>query len=68
MKLIPASEVPSDQLSEFLGRVPEGEQAFLKENVPRSGTRAAWRGRLPIIELTRSGATRHGARSVRCSA
>lgn len=39
MKLILASEVPSDQLSEFLGRVPEGEQAFLKENVPRSRTR-----------------------------
>ena len=34
MRLIPASEVPSDQLSEFFGRIPEGEQAFLKENVP----------------------------------
>ena len=29
MNLIPASEVPSGQLSEFFGRMPEGEQAFL---------------------------------------
>jgi hypothetical protein len=29
VKLIPASEVRSGQLSEFFGRIPEGEQAFL---------------------------------------
>lgn len=39
MKLILASEVLSDRLSEFFGRIPEGEQAFLKEYVPRSRTR-----------------------------
>jgi hypothetical protein len=36
VKLIPASEVPSDQLSEFFGRVLGGEQAFLKEDVGES--------------------------------
>jgi hypothetical protein len=41
VKLIPASEVPSDQLSEFFGRIPEGEQAFLKENVRDPETVAA---------------------------
>ena len=44
MKLIPASEVPSDQLSEFFGRISEGEQAFLEENVRDPETVAAWRG------------------------
>ena len=57
MKLIPASEVPSDQLSEFFGRIPEGEQAFLKENVPnpsqpgadpaRAAVRRPWTKRKP---------------------
>ena len=43
MKLIPASEVSSDQLSEFFGRISDGEQAFLKENVrdPRNRRRLA---------------------------
>jgi hypothetical protein len=44
VKLIPASEVPSDQLSEFFGRISEGEQAFLEENVRDPETVAAWRG------------------------
>lgn len=44
MKLIPASKLPSDQLSEFFSRIPAGEQAFLKENVRDPGTVAAWRG------------------------
>ncbi len=37
--LIPASEVSSDQLSGFFGRIPDGEQAFLKENIrdPETG-------------------------------
>ena len=47
MKLIPASELSSDQLSEFFGRIPDGEQAFLKENVRDPGTVAAWRGSGP---------------------
>jgi RimJ/RimL family protein N-acetyltransferase len=44
VKLIPASEVPSDQLSAFFDRMPDGEQAFLKENVRDPETVAAWRG------------------------
>ena len=44
MKLIPASEVSSDQLSEFFARIPDGEQAFLKENTRDPETVAAWRG------------------------
>jgi len=44
VKLIPASEVSSDQLSEFFGRIPDGEQAFLKENIRDPETAAAWRG------------------------
>ena len=47
MKLIPASELSSDQLSEFFSRIPAGEQAFLKENVRDPGTVAAWRGSGP---------------------
>ena len=43
MKLVPASEVPPVQLSEFFARIPDGEQAFLKENVRDPGTVAAWR-------------------------
>ncbi len=43
MRLIPASEVPSGQLSEFFGRIPDGEQAFLKENIRDPETVAAWR-------------------------
>lgn len=43
MKLVPASEVSSDQLSEFFGRIPDGEHAFLKENVRDPETVAAWR-------------------------
>lgn len=43
MKLIPASEVSSDQLSEFFGRIPDGEQAFLKENIRDPETAATWR-------------------------
>ena len=42
MKLIPASEVSSDQLSEFFGRIPDGEQAFLKENIRDPETATAW--------------------------
>jgi hypothetical protein len=41
VKLIPASEGPSDQLSEFFGRIPEGERAILKEIVRDPGTVAA---------------------------
>ena len=43
MKLIPASEVSSGQLSEFFARIPDGEQAFLKEDVRDPATIAAWR-------------------------
>lgn len=43
MKLIPTSEVSSDQLSEFFARIPDGEQAFLKEDVRDPATIAAWR-------------------------
>ena len=43
MKLVPASEVPAEQLSAFFARIPDGEQAFLKENVRDPGTVAAWR-------------------------
>ena len=43
MKLVPASEVPSEQLSGFFARIPDGEQAFLKENVRDPDTVAAWR-------------------------
>jgi len=43
VKLIPTSEVSSDQLSEFFARIPDGEQAFLKEDVRDPGTIAAWR-------------------------
>ena len=42
MKLIPASEVSPDQLSEFFGRIPDGEQAFLKENIRDPETATAW--------------------------
>ncbi len=43
MRLIPASDVSSGQLSEFFGRIPDGEQAFLKENIRDPETVAAWR-------------------------
>ena len=43
MKLIPASDVPPGQLSGFFARIPEGEQAFLQENIRDPGTAAAWR-------------------------
>jgi RimJ/RimL family protein N-acetyltransferase len=43
VKLIPASEVSSDQLNEFFGRIPDGEQAFLKENLRDPETIATWR-------------------------
>jgi ribosomal protein S18 acetylase RimI-like enzyme len=43
VRLVPASEVSSGQLSEFFGRIPDGEQAFLKENIRDPGTVAAWR-------------------------
>ena len=43
MKLVPASEVSPGRLSEFFGRIPDGEQAFLKENVRDPDTVAAWR-------------------------
>ncbi len=42
MRLIPAGEVSSGQLSEFFGRIPDGEQAFLKENIRDPETVAAW--------------------------
>ena len=47
VKLVPASEVPPVQLSEFFARIPDGEQAFLKENVRDPGTVAAWRRPAP---------------------
>jgi hypothetical protein len=37
-------EVSADQLSDFFGRIPDGEQAFLKENLHDPQTVAAWRG------------------------
>ena len=43
MKLVPASEVSSEQLTEFFARIPDGEQAFLKENVRDPATVATWR-------------------------
>ncbi len=43
MRLIPVSDVSSGQLSEFFGRIPDGEQAFLKENIRDPETVAAWR-------------------------
>ena len=48
MRLIPASEVSSGQLSEFFGRIPDGEQAFLKENIRDPETVAAWRRPGPV--------------------
>lgn len=44
MILIPAGEVSSGQLSEFFSGTPDGEQAFLKENVRDPEIVAAWRG------------------------
>jgi len=43
VKLLPVSEVPAEQLHEFFARIPEGERAFLKEDVTDLGTTAAWR-------------------------
>ena len=43
MKLVPVSEVSPAQLSGFFARIPDGEQAFLKENVRDPGTVATWR-------------------------
>ncbi len=43
MKLVPASDVPPGRLSEFFARIPDGEQAFLKENVRDPATVTAWR-------------------------
>ncbi|HTT53365.1 MAG TPA: GNAT family N-acetyltransferase [Streptosporangiaceae bacterium] len=42
MTLIPASEVPAAQLQAFFARLPDGEQAFLKEDVRDPDTIAAW--------------------------
>ena len=44
MILIPAGEVSSGQLSEFFSGIPDGEQAFLKENVRDPEIVAAGRG------------------------
>jgi hypothetical protein len=38
---IPVGEVSSDQLSESFDRIPDGERAFLKENLRNPETVAA---------------------------
>jgi hypothetical protein len=68
MKIVPASDVPAGPLRAFFACLPDGEQAFLKDDARDPETIAAWHragraGRLAAVDSTGTVAARAPAAS-----